>query len=90
MTFLDTQILSGTTIKGISNILSLGLVQKHHLVTYKNQYGNEFVVHRPQGLTFKNIKAGIFYYNIIYLLKNKKNAHIMLKNSRSHPTSGVK
>ena len=34
--------------KGLSNILSLVLVKKYHLVTYNSQYGNEFVVHIPQ------------------------------------------
>ena len=34
--------------KVISNILSLGLVQLNHLVTYNIQYGNEFVIHIPQ------------------------------------------
>ena len=30
----------GYNPKGIYNIVSLRLVQKHHLVTYKSQYGN--------------------------------------------------
>ena len=33
--------------KGISNILSLGLVQKNHPVTYNSKDGNEFVIHSP-------------------------------------------
>ena len=33
--------------KGVSNILSHGLVQKHHLGTYNIQYGNEFFVRIP-------------------------------------------
>ena len=31
--------------KGVANILSLGLLQKHHLVTYNSQDGNKFVLH---------------------------------------------
>ena len=66
--------------KGISNILSLRLVQKNHHVTYSNQDGNKFIIHRPQRLTFKMTKAGIFYHDISNLLKNK-DAHILVNNS---------
>ena len=31
--------------RGAANILSLGLVHKHHIVTYNSQYGNIFIVH---------------------------------------------
>ena len=33
--------------KGIANILSLGLVQKNHPVTYNSQDGNEFFHSQP-------------------------------------------
>ena len=46
--------------KGIDNILSIGLIQKHYLVTYSSQYRNEFVVHFTQQLTFKMTKGGLF------------------------------
>ena len=38
--------------KVIANILSLGLVQKNHPVTYNSRDGNEFVIHSPQRPTF--------------------------------------
>ena len=57
--------------KGIDNILSIGSVQKYYLGTYNNQYGNEIVVHIPQQPTFKMTKAGLFYHDMIHLLKNK-------------------
>ena len=63
-------------IKDISNILLLGLLQKHHIVTYNSKYGNAFVVHIPQQPTFNMTKDGIFYHNMRHILKNKKNAHI--------------
>ena len=66
--------------KGIANILSLLLVHKHHIVTYNSQYDNEFVFHSPQRPTFKMKKAGLSYHDIRHLLKNKKNAHIMVNN----------
>ena len=69
--------------KGISNIMSPILVQKHHLVNYNSQYGNVFVFHIPQRPTFNMTKAGIFYHNMRHLLKNKNNAHIIVNNSRS-------
>ena len=73
--------------KGIYNIISLRLVQKHHLVTYNSQYGNEFVVHIPQRPIFKMTKAGLFYHNIRHLIQ--KNAHIIVNDSRppSHKMS---
>ena len=68
--------------KGIANILSLFLVQKNNPVTYKIRYGNEFVIHIPQHPTFKMTKAGLFYHDMVHLLKNKY-AHIMVNNSHS-------
>ena len=68
--------------KGILNILSLGLVQKNHPVTYNSRYGNKFFIHSPQRPTFKMTKAGLFYHDIRYLLKNK-DAHIMVNDSHS-------
>ena len=65
--------------KEVANILSLGLVQKHHLVTYNSQYGDEFVFHIPKWPTFKMTKAGLFYHNMRHFLKNN-NAHIMVNN----------
>ena len=67
--------------KGISNILSLGLVQKHHLVTYNSQDDNGFVIHFPQQQTFKMTKAGLFYHNMRQIIKNRQNAHILMKYS---------
>ena len=72
------------TPKEIANIMSLLLVQKYHIITYKNKYGNEFLVHIPQQKTFNMTKAGLFYHVMIHLLKNKKNTHIMVNDSR-HP-----
>ena len=57
-------------------------MQKHHLVTYNSQYGNEFVVSIPQRTTFEINKAGLFYHNMRLLIKNKS-AHIMVNYSRS-------
>ena len=68
--------------KGIANILSLGLVQKNHPVTYNSRYGNEFLIHSPQQQKFKITKDGLFYHDMMRLPKNK-DAHIMLNNS--HP-----
>ena len=68
--------------KGIANTLSLSLVQKNHLVTYKIQDGNEFVIHSPKWPTFKMTEAGLFYHNMRHLLK-KKDAHIMANDSNS-------
>ena len=64
--------------KEISNIPSLGLVQKHYLVTFSSQDGNSFFNHSPQRPAFKMTKAGIFYHDMRHILKNKKNAHIMV------------
>ena len=41
------------TPKEIANIMSLLLVQKYHIITYKNKYGNEFFGSYP---TTKNIQ----------------------------------
>ena len=68
--------------KGIANILSLGLFQKNHPVTYNSQYGNEFFIHKLQRPTFKMTKDGLFYPDMRNLLKNK-DAHIMVNNSHS-------
>ena len=68
--------------KGIANILSLGLVQKNHPVTYNSRYGNEFVIHSPQRPKFKITKAGIFYHDMRHLLKNK-DTHILVNDSHS-------
>ena len=62
--------------------MSLLLVQKYHLVTYNNQYWNEFVIHIPHQPTFNITKAGFFYHIMMYLLKHKKNTHIMVNDSR--------
>ena len=63
----------------MAKILSLILVQKHHLVTYNSQDGNYFLIHSPQRPTFKMAKADIFYHDMRHLLK-KKNNHIMMHN----------
>ena len=65
--------------KGIANILSLGLVQKNHPVTYNSQYGNVFFIHSPQRPIFKMTKAGMCYHDMRHLLKNK-DAHIMVND----------
>ena len=67
---------------GISNILSLGLVQKNHPVTYNSRYGNGFVIQSPQRRTFKMTKAGILYQDKRHLLKNK-DTHILVNDSHS-------
>ena len=46
--------------KGIFNILSLRLVQKHHIVTYNSQGDNEYVINSPQRPTFNTTTAGLF------------------------------
>ena len=69
-------------LKGRPKILSLRLVQKHHLVTYNSQYWNEFVVHIPQCPTFNMTKAGLFYHNMRHLIKYNKIMHIMI---HGHP-----
>ena len=51
-------------LKGIANILSLWLLQKNHIVTYKSQYGNEFFVHIPHQPTL-NITKNACQKNII-------------------------
>ena len=68
---------------GITNILSLGLVQKHHLVTYNSRNGNEFVVYIPQQMTLKMTKDGLLYHDTRHLIKNKNNAHTMVNYSHS-------
>ena len=68
--------------KGISCILSLGLLQKNHPVAYNIQNGNEFVVHSPQRPTFNIIKDGFFNHDMRHLLK-KKDTHIMLNDLHS-------
>ena len=65
-----------------ATILSLGLVQKNHPVTYNSREGNEFVIHSPQRPTFKMTKAGLFYHDMRHLLKNK-DAHIIVNDSCS-------
>ena len=74
--------------KGLANILSLWLVQKHHLVNYNSQYGNEFIIRIPQRPTLRwtrllshTLTWGIFS-------KNKKNAHIVVNDSH-FPTPEV-
>ena len=57
--------------KGIANILSLGLVQMNHPVTYNILDGNKFVIHSPQRPTFKMSKAGLFCHYMRNLLNNK-------------------
>ena len=66
--------------KGIANILSLGLVQKNHPVTYNVRDVNEFFIHIPQRPTFKKTKAGLFYHDIRHLLNNK-DTHILVNDS---------
>ena len=68
--------------KGIAIILSLGLFQKNHPVTYNIRYGHYFFIHSPHRPTFKITKAGMFYHDMRNLLKNK-DAHIMVNNSHS-------
>ena len=68
--------------KGISNILSLGLVRKNRPVTYNSQDGNEFVIHIPQRPTFNMGKAGLFYYDMRHLQK-KTDEHILVNDSHS-------
>ena len=74
--------------KVIANILSLGLVQKNHPVTYNSRYGNEFVIHIPQRPTFKMTKAGLFYHDMRKLLKNKDSR--ILANKSHYPIPQVK
>ena len=69
--------------KGIANIISLGLAQKHHIVTHNIQDVNEFIFHIPQCPTLKMTKSGLFCHDIGHLLK-KKNAHIMVNDPLSH------
>ena len=69
--------------KVIAKTLSLGFVHKQHLVTYNRQNGNWCFVHSPQQPTFKMTKYGLFYHDIMYLLKKKKNAHSMVNDSFS-------
>ena len=68
--------------KGIANILSLGLFQKNHPVTFNSRDGNEFVIHIPQWPTLKMTKAGLFYHDMRHLLKNKY-AYILVNDSHS-------
>ena len=68
--------------KEISNIISLGLVQKNHPVTYNSRYGNEFVIHSAQRQKFKMTKDGLFNHNKRHLLNNK-DAHILVNDSHS-------
>ena len=68
--------------KGIANILSFGLVQKNHPVTYNSRDGNYFVIHSPQRPTFNMNKDGLFYHDMRNLLKNEY-ALIMVNDSRS-------
>ena len=69
-------------LKGVSNILSLLLVQKHHLVTYNIKYGNWFVVHIQQHPKCTMTNSGLFYHITGCILKNKS-AHIMVNDSLS-------
>ena len=55
--------------KGAAKIISIVLLNKHHLVIYNSKYGNKFDVHIPQQPTFKMNKAGLFYHNMKHLLK---------------------
>ena len=66
--------------KGIYNILSLRLVQKHYLVTYNSHYGNSFFIHIPHRPTLKKTKSGIFNRNMRHLPQNKNNAHIVVND----------
>ena len=87
----DLPVYSNTiwyNLKGIANILSLGLVKNHHLVTYKSRYGNEFVIHRPQQPTLNITKASIFYHDMRTLLSNKNNSHVIVNDSHSFITQG--
>ena len=68
--------------KGIAKILSFGLVQKNHPVTYNSRDENEFVIHRPQQPTFKMTKTGLFYHDMKHL-PNNKDANIMVNDSHS-------
>ena len=61
--------------KGVFNTLSLGLVHKHHLVTYNSQDGNESVLHISQWPTFNMTKVGSFYHNMSHLFQKKECAH---------------
>ena len=64
-------------LKGISNILSLGMVHKNHLVPNNSQDGNEFVIQIPQRPKFNITKSGLFYHDMRHLLNNK-DMHIMV------------
>ena len=68
--------------KGIENILSLGLVQKNHPVTYNSRDGNEFVSHSPLRPTFNMTKAGIFNHDTRHLPKSK-DSHILVNELHS-------
>ena len=68
--------------RGIANILSLGLVQKNHLVTYNIQDVNEIFIHSPKRPIFKMNTAGIFYHDMRHLLNNK-DANIVVRDLHS-------
>ena len=76
-------ILRPTQNPTLAGMDPLVLVQKHHILTYNCQYGNEFVVNIPHRPTFKMTKDGLFYHDMMHLLKNKNNAHIMVNYSQS-------
>ena len=77
--------------KGMSNILSFGLVQKHHILTYNSQYRNGFVVNRIQQPTLKMTKAILLYHHMKHLLpKKKERAHNGELFTIPHFTSGGK
>ena len=78
----DILILYGINSKGISNILSLGLVQKNYPATYNSWDVNDFIIHSPQRPKFRMTKAGLFYHDMKHLLNNK-DAHIMVNNLHS-------
>ena len=52
-------------------------------MTYNSQDRNEIFIDIPQQPTLKITKSSIFYHNSRHVLKNKKNAHIMVNDTLS-------
>ena len=52
-------------------------------MTYNSQDGNKIFIHIPNRTEFKITKAGLLFHNMIHLLKNKNNEHIMVNDSLS-------
>jgi hypothetical protein len=50
---------------GIANIIALTNMKRKYRVSYDSQNGNEFKVHKPDGVAriFKESKKGLFYFD---------------------------